>query len=226
LRDSQTEPARIAAVFRVHATYIIVLYVACELIANVTATKITIAGPFTVPAAIYIFALTFTLIDLINEGLGKRAARRVVYAALAANLLLALYSIIAVRLPSPEWFEGAAGFAEVFEKTPRIVIASLTAFLVSGLLDVELFAALRARLNPGWRVVVSNAASTLIDSIIFISIAFWRFFQPEDVIAMIGMLILGQYVIKLIVTAASVPLIYLVRTYIAVDAGDAKQEAA
>ena len=48
-------------------------------------------GPFNVPAAIYIFALTFTLIDLINESLGKLGARRVVLAAFGANLLLALY---------------------------------------------------------------------------------------------------------------------------------------
>ncbi len=199
--------------FKVHATYIIALFVACELIANVTAGKITVLGPFTVPAAIYIFALTFTLIDLINEGLGKQAARRVVYAAFAANVLLALYSLIVVKLPSPDWFDTAKSYADVFAVTPRIVIASLTAFLISGLLDVELFARLRTRFNPGWRVVVSNVVSTLVDSVVFVSLAFLYSF-PTNVVLM---LIIGQYAVKLGVTAISVPLIYLVRTTVSIE---------
>ena len=199
--------------FKVHATYIIALYVACELIANVTAGKITVLGPFTVPAAIYIFALTFTLIDLINEGMGKRAARRVVYCAFAANVLLALYSLVIVRLPSPVWFSAAKSYAEVFAVTPRIVLASLTAFLISGLLDVELFAKLKARLNPGWRVVASNVVSTLVDSVVFISLAFLGSFPVGAVL----MLILGQYVVKLAVTGLSVPLIYVVHASVAIE---------
>src|SRR3989339_373086 len=95
--------------FRVHATYIIVLYVACELIANATAGRITVIGPFMVSGAIFIFTLSFTLIDLINEGMGKQAARRVVYAAVIANALLALYSIFVVNLPMPPGeFSGTA----------------------------------------------------------------------------------------------------------------------
>lgn len=207
--------------FRVHAIYIIAVYIACEVIANVTAGKITVAGPFTVPAAIYIFALTFTLIDLINEGLGKIAARRVVFAAFGANILLAVYAQITVALPSPVWFEGAANFDAVFGQVPRIVVASLTTFLISGLLDVELFARLRQRLSPGWRVVASNAVSTLIDSLIFITIAFAGVFPASDLI----MLITGQYVIKLVVTGVSVPLIYLVRATVSVKTGELTEGA-
>ena len=202
--------------FRVHAIYIIVIYVACELIANATAGKITSAGPFTVPAAIYIFALTFTLIDLINEGLGKIAARRVVLASFGANVLLAIYAQIVVMLPAAPWFENSASFDIVFGQVPRIVLASLTAFLISGLLDVELFARLRHRLNPGWRVVVSNAFSTLIDSVLFIGIAFAGVFPAAELM----MLVAGQYVIKLIVTGVSVPLIYLVRATVTVQTGE------
>ncbi|MEP0813522.1 MAG: queuosine precursor transporter, partial [bacterium] len=110
------------------------------------------------------------------------------------------------------WFEAAGSFSAVFGLTWRIVFASLTAYLISSLLDVELFARLRARLNPGMRVVASNALSTLADSVVFIAIAFAGVFPP----AQIGMLILGQYVVKLAVTGASVPLIYLVRATVEV----------
>ena len=52
------------------------LYIACELIANVTASKPVQLGGMVVPAAIFIYTLTFTLIDLINESLGKEGARQ------------------------------------------------------------------------------------------------------------------------------------------------------
>ncbi len=73
------------------ATLLIALYIACELIANVTASKPVQLGGIVVPAAIFIYTLTFTLIDLINESLGKQGARKVILAAFIANLLLALY---------------------------------------------------------------------------------------------------------------------------------------
>jgi len=46
------------------------LYIACGVIANVTASKPVELGSIVVPAAVFIYALTFTLIDLINERLG------------------------------------------------------------------------------------------------------------------------------------------------------------
>lgn len=204
-------------VFRVNATYIIVLYVACELIANATAGRITIIGPFMVSGAIFIFTLSFTLIDLINEGLGKIAARRVIYAAVIANALLAVYSIFVVSLPMPPAdFTGTAlleSYKNVFSQTPRIVVASITAFVAAGLLDVELFAGLRARLNPGWRVVISNSVGLLLDAVLFNSIAFLGVFTLGE----IGSLMTGEYAMKIAVTLVSVPLIYLVRTVVTVD---------
>ena len=60
---------------------IIALYVAYQLIASTAAAKpVALPGKITVPAAVLIYALTFTLIDLVNEQLGNRGARYVVYA--------------------------------------------------------------------------------------------------------------------------------------------------
>lgn len=205
---------------KLHVTYLIGLYVACEVIANISAGKITQFGPFTVPAAIYIFALSFTLIDLINEALGKHGARRVVIAGVAANCALALYSLLVVALPAPPWFAHAQSFRDVFGLAPRIVAASLIAALISGLLDVELFARLRRRVNAGWRVVASNALSTLTDSVLFILLAFAGApNMPSGVLAIraLALLILGQYVVKMLVTAVSVPLIYTVHAVTSVE---------
>jgi len=188
---------------------IVGLYIACELIANTTASKpVTLPGNIIVPAAVFIYALTFTLIDLVNERLGKQGARYVVYTAFLANLLLAAYTQLAVWLPPAPFYgeEGQDAFARVMGSTWRIVVASLTAYLVSTLIDVQVFAWWRERIGRyRWaRVLISNAISTLIDSAVFITIAFWG---VMPVLPLIG----GQYTVKMIVTLVSIPLIYTVK---------------
>jgi hypothetical protein len=185
---------------------LIALYVACELIANVTASKPIAIGSIGVPAGVFIFALSLTLLDLINERLGKRRARQVVYAAFAASFLLAIYCQFAIALPSAPLYEWQEAYAEVLGSTWRITIASLTAFLVASLIDVEVFAWWRQRFGRyKWaRVLVSNAISTLVDSIIFICIAFWGIYPLLPMIE-------GQYLVKMGITVLSIPLIYMVR---------------
>ena len=187
-------------------TVLIGFYVACELISNVTASKPVAIGGIVVPAAVFLYTLTFTLIDLINEHLGKSGARRIVATAFAANLLLAGYVQFAIWLPPAPFYRGAGAFAAVLGSTPRIVAASLIAYLISSLVDTEIFAWWRARVaGSKWaRVLASNTVSTLVDSVLFISIAFAG-------ILPIVPLIKGQYLVKMGVTLVSLPLIYAAR---------------
>lgn len=189
------------------AVFLVGLYIACELIANVTASKPISLGGITVPAAVFIYALTFTLVDLVNEKLGKSGARKVVYTAFAANVLLAAYVQFAIALPSASFYQGQEAFRAVMGSTPRIVAASLLAYMISSLIDIEVFAWWRQRVGkyPWARVLASNAVSTLVDSIVFITAAFAGLFPLLP-------LILGQYIVKMAVTAVSIPLIYLVRS--------------
>ncbi|MBI2371082.1 MAG: queuosine precursor transporter [Deltaproteobacteria bacterium] len=188
------------------STLLIGLYVACDLIANVTASKPVQLGGVVVPAAVFIYTLTFTLIDLINERLGRAGARQAILTVFAANLLLAAYTQFAIWLPAPQFYGGQEAFAGVLGGTPRIVTASLTAYVVSSFLDAEIFAWWRQRIGGlKWaRVLASNAVSTLVDSALFITIAF------AGVLPVLP-LIQGQYVVKMGITLVSLPLIYLVR---------------
>ena len=185
---------------------VIGLYITCEIIANTTAAKPVLVGGIVVPAAVFIYALTFTLIDLVNERFGKQGARYVIYTAFLANLLLAAYAQFAIWLPPAPFYEGQEAFASVLGSTPRIVVASLTAYLIASLIDTEIFAWWRERVGGyRWlRVLASNAVSTFVDSAVFITLAFFGVFP-------VWPLIRGQYIVKMAVTFISIPLIYAVR---------------
>ena len=190
-------------------TLAIGLYIACELIANVTSVKPLALGRLgvVVPAGVFIYALTFTLLDLIHERLGKQGARQVIGTAFAANLLLAGYAQLTVSWPAPAFFDGQAAVARVLGAAPRIVGASLIAYLVASLVDAEIFAWWRTRVGGyRWaRVLVSNAVSTAVDSVVFVTLAF------AGVLPVLP-LVVGQYVVKMVVTVLSLPLIYGIRT--------------
>src|SRR5262249_57974936 len=94
------------------------LCIACELIANVTAGKPVVIGSLVVPAAVFIYAVTFTLLDLINERLGKLGARRVIATAFCANLLLAAYAPFPGGAPAPPFFAGQAPVGRVRGAAP------------------------------------------------------------------------------------------------------------
>ncbi|MGB9628465.1 MAG: queuosine precursor transporter, partial [Thermodesulfobacteriota bacterium] len=143
----------------------------------------------------------------INESLGKQGARKVILAAFVANLLLALYIQFAVFLPPASFYSGQEAFAGVLGSTPRIVFASLTAYLISSFVDAEIFAFWKAYIRGmKWvRVLVSNGISTGVDSVVFITLAFYG-------VMPIWALIQGQYVVKMAITLLSLPLIYLVKS--------------
>jgi uncharacterized integral membrane protein (TIGR00697 family) len=191
---------------------LVALYVACELIANVTASKITVFGRWTVPAAIYIFALTFTLIDLINRTMGPRGARQVILGSVLANILLALYVRFAIALPPAPFYGGQEAYEATLGSTPRIVFASLLAYFVASNVDVVLFARLVGRVAPWGRVLSSNAVSLALDTLIFIPLAF-----AFTGVALID-LVIGQYLAKMAITLVSIPLIYVVHDRPKVDA--------
>jgi len=187
-------------------TLLIGLYVACDIIANVTAGKPVAITGIVVPAAVFLYTLTFTLLDLIHERLGKTGARQVIATAFAANLLLAGYVQFTIWLPAAPFYRDAAAFAGVLGSTTRIVFASLVAYLVSSLVDAEIFAWWRAHVaGPKWtRVLISNSVSTLVDSVLFITLAFAGVLPVWPLIG-------GQYLVKMGITLISLPLIYATR---------------
>uniref|UniRef100_UPI003BA9B595 queuosine precursor transporter n=1 Tax=Stappia sp. TaxID=1870903 RepID=UPI003BA9B595 len=98
-------------------------------------------GAFTYPAA-------FLVTDLTNRRFGPAAARKVVYVGFALAVILSI------------WLA-----------TPRIAIASGTAFLVAQLLDVSIFNRLR-RLSWWKAPVASSLISSVLDTLLFFTIAF------------------------------------------------------
>ena len=188
-------------------------YIFCQALADVGATRLVEVWGVALPAGTFVFAATFTLRDLIHRRLGREWARASIGIAALLNLAMALYLYGASLLPAPAYYSLSEPWAQIFKFVPPIVIGSILAEVVSELVDTEVYHALRRR-SPWLRVLLSNAVAQPLDSAVFAFLAFWLLphalgGDPLPAAALPG-LIVGQTVWKWLVTAISLPAIYLV----------------
>lgn len=193
-------------------------YIVCQAIADIGATKFVQLGNVTIPAGTFIFTITFTLRDMVHKRLGKEWARAAIIGAGLFNVLMAGYLALMAKLPAPVFFGLNEAWGSIFALVPSIVIASITAEVVSELIDTEIYHLMKVRVTkaPQWsRVLVSNVVSLPIDSFIFGALAFTVLplvFGGESLPLTVAMsLVVGQIIWKAIVTVISLPGIYLVK---------------
>ncbi len=184
---------------------IISIFIGSMTISSVLANKIIGVFGIFVPAGVLAYSITFICTDVISEVWGKETAQQTIMGGFIALLtVLFLVQAAIVWQPAPFWKEDAA-FGSILGSTSRIIIASFTAYLISQFHDIHTFHLFK-RWTGGrhlWlRNTVSTAISQLIDSVLFITIAFYGTMP-------VAPLIFGQWVIKFAIAVLDTPIIYL-----------------
>jgi len=189
------------------------LFVCSLLLANILACKIISVGSLVLPAAVILYPLTFLITDVVAEIEGKKSAGDLVMTGFYMSLFMVLVILAGRMLPPAEIWQHQEAYNAILGSTPRIVMASMTAYIISQRHDVWAFHWWRKKTGERhlWlRNNLSTIVSQLIDSILFITIAFWGIFTP----AAIGMMILSQYIVKIGIALLDTPICYiLVRFY-------------
>ncbi len=159
-----------------------ILFNVCLITANLLETKVIQLGSLTVTAGLLVFPISYILNDCIAEVWGFRKARLIIWSGFLMNFFVVGVGLIAVALPSASFWEGEEHFNFVFGMAPRIVAASLLAFLVGSFLNAYVMSRMKL-LNRGrhfaLRAILSTVAGETADSFIFFPIAFggviaWR----------------------------------------------------
>ncbi len=205
------------------------LFVTALITAQLTASKVlAFQVPFSIPVAgstlalpgaALAYALTFFASDAYAELYGRRAAQVMVNIAFFLNfVMLALVwsTILAPAAGSSPVSSDA--FAAVLGPSTNIVIGSLAAYLVSQNWDVVIFHRIRDWTGGKhlWlRNLGSTASSQLIDTVIFVGLAF--FLVPQALgtgdplpLGLVASLIVGQYLLKLSIAVVDTPFVYLI----------------
>jgi uncharacterized integral membrane protein (TIGR00697 family) len=179
-----------------------ILFTTCLLLANILAVKIIQIGPWAAPAGVLIFPIAYILNDVIAEVWGYRKARLIIWSGFAMNILMVLFFSLAIALPFAPFWTDQQSFAKIIGSTPRIVFASIMAYLVGSFLNAYIMSRMKIRSqgkNFGLRAIVSTLAGESADSFIFILVAFAGIFQINALIIMIATQALLKTIYEIIV---------------------------
>lgn len=189
------------------------LFVTSLLLANILASKIIVVGGLVLPAAIILYPLTFLFTDVVAEVEGKKSASSLVMAGFYLSIFMVAVILAGRLLPPAGFWKHQEAYTAILGSTPRIVLASMIAYLISQNHDVWAFHWWRKK-TAGRHLWLRNNLSTMvsqmIDSVLFIGVAFWGTVPP----ATIGVMILSQYAVKVGIALLDTPICYLmVRLY-------------
>ena len=173
--------------------------------------------------AVFSFPIVFLMTDVVGEIYGKRIARMFVLAGFISTALFIAYSLISLAMPwSSDGLWAKEGYNQIFGISIRIAAASLLAFAIAEYQDVFSFFFFRKKLGTRFfwlRSLLSNIWSQLLDTVIFMTVAFAGIYKTHTLVS----IIISWWLYKVAMGALYTPLSYL-GIYLLRDGNNDKDE--
>jgi uncharacterized integral membrane protein (TIGR00697 family) len=171
------------------------LFVAVLLISNIAATKLVGLWGFPFDGGTLLFPLSYVFGDVLTEVYGYGLARRVIWLGFFANILAALTFGLVTALPAADVWSGQEAFATILGVVPRIVCASLVAYLCGEFANSLVLAKLKLKTRGKFlwlRTISSTLLGEGVDTLLFVTIAFAGTIPLHD----LGLMIIFNYLFK------------------------------
>lgn len=166
--------------------FTVTVFVALLLISNVAAVKLISFGGLIFDGGVFLFPLVYITGDVLAEVHGFKAARRATLLAFVLSAVMTVTLLLTQISPSAPGWNNQAAFEAILGFVPRIVAASLAAFLVGQLSNAWVLTVLKklpaTRRFLRVRLIGSTIVGQLLDTTVFCAIAFWGVLQLEDFI--------------------------------------------
>lgn len=169
---------------------LIVLYVCSYMIANIiTAKQVQFPFGITMTGAVFIFPITYILSDVFSEVYGYKWSRITCYLAFIFQVFMTLIFAATIATPAPSYWGNQEAYEIVLGGTPRILAASFTAFVLGDFINDKVFKKFKEK-HPndhkgfGFRAILSSFCGELVDSFIFLPLAFLGTMPLENLWAM------------------------------------------
>ena len=204
---------------------ILALFVSVLLISNLTATKLIAFGPIIADGGAVLFPLAYILGDVLTEVYGFKYARRAIWSGLVV-MLIAVFAFTVVQFaPGAPEYTAQAAYEATLGFFPRIVVASLAAYLVGEFVNSYILAKLKVKTagRKLWlRLIGSTVVGGLLDSVIFCLIAFGGILSPNNMLVYIGVGWAFKTTVEIILLPVTYRIIAVLKKREGVDAYDQK----
>jgi uncharacterized integral membrane protein (TIGR00697 family) len=184
-------------------------FVVILLVSNLVAQKVCLIGPFAVSGAILLFPLTYIFGDIFTEVYGFAASRRAIWLGFFGTALLYMIGSAVIHLPAAPGWKNQEAFATVFGFVPRILAASLVAFLAGEFANSYTMARLKlfTKGRKLWtRTIGSTIVGQAVDTILVTVLTFGGIYSAHTLLNLIA----TGYLLKVGYEVIATPLTYLV----------------
>ncbi len=182
--------------------------------AKETSIPVPFFGTITFLAGVLFFPISYIFGDILTEVYGYGRDRRVVWAGFGALAFASIMAAVVVHLPPSESSRASQTAVEaIFGNTPRIVVASITAFLCGTFINSYVLAKMKIWTRGRWlwtRIVGSTLCGELVDSMIFYFVAFYGRMPGAHLVA----IMFTQYALKSAWEIIAAPLTYRVVAFL------------
>jgi len=151
------------------------IFITCLITANIIAVKVISLGPFILPAAIFVFPLSYIFGDVLTEVYGYQVARRVIWLGFLCNLLFVFFAWVGQVLPPAPFWGDQEAYRSILGYTPRLLAASFCGYLAGEFANSFLLARMKILTRGRWlwsRTIGSTVVGQGLDTSIFITLAF------------------------------------------------------
>ena len=192
-----------------HFLIILAIAITTLLVSNITSIKIVSIGKIILPSSALLFPITYILGDVIAEVYGFKKARLVIILGFLCNAFMVIYFQIAIQLPSSETWNLQECFKSILATTPRMFVASLSAYLVGSLSNayvMQMIKKITGEKKLWMRTIGSTIVGEFLDTLFFATIAFIGILSLNELATMI----ICQFVWKVSYEIISTPVTYYV----------------
>lgn len=167
-----------------------VLMLTIYVFTNIAATKLIYLDAFdvVVTPGVFLYPLTFLIVDLLNESYGLRLARRAILFAFASNAIIVILLSAVTSLPGLSGWKLDAPFSLVMSHVSSVIVASSVSFLFSEYINSYLLCEIKELTNSRYlflRVFFSTFFAVILDTVLFCCIAFYGSMQSDELLNMI-----------------------------------------
>ena len=191
-----------------------ILFNVCLIAANLLETKVIQVGSLTVTAGLLVFPISYIINDCIAEVWGFKNARLIIWSGFAMNFFVVALGLIAVAIPAAPFWEGEEHFDFVFGMAPRIVAASLMAFLVGSFLNAYVMSKMKVASqgrNFSARAIWSTVVGETADSLIFFPVAFGGVIAWKELLIMMGIQIVLKSLYEVIILPVTIRVVKAIK---------------
>ncbi len=193
-------------------------FVTALIAANVMSVKLVDFFGLEIDAGTLIFPLTYIFGDILTEVYGYGRARQVIWLGFFCNLLFVLAMYAGQVAPASTNFDAQPAYERILGYTPRLLLASFSAYLVGEFVNSYILARLKVATHGRFlwlRTIGSTVAGQAVDSIIFVTIAF----AGEVSWAVVWVIARNNWVLKTAYEVLATPLTYLIVNRLKSDEG-------